>query len=70
MVKVCCNSGSHEQRLKEVGKWTTWKFAKECHPREEHLIPLFVNLGASEGKAGKSTATGLFAFEMNNFVFE
>lgn len=29
--------------------WKKLPFAKEMHPREEHLVPLFVNLGAHQG---------------------
>ncbi|RAK56310.1 dioxygenase [Phenylobacterium soli] len=33
--------------------WAGAPFAREAHPREEHLAPLFVAAGAAEGEAGR-----------------
>ena len=39
------------QREKEITNWTNAPFARFCHPREEHLIPLFVCYGIKEDAA-------------------
>jgi aromatic ring-opening dioxygenase catalytic subunit (LigB family) len=44
-----CMSGSVERR-RELLNWKKAPYAKDCHPREEHLLPLMVCAGA----AGKS----------------
>jgi aromatic ring-opening dioxygenase catalytic subunit (LigB family) len=33
--------------------WTEAPFARECHPEEDHLVPLFAALGAAEGEAAR-----------------
>ena len=43
-------------REKELLTWEHAPFARECHPREEHLLPLHVMAGAGEG------ATASFPF--------
>ncbi len=34
--------------------------AKQSHPREEHLVPLFIALGSSKGQAGQKTSMLMF----------
>ncbi len=41
------HSAAQRQRLLE--QWDKAPSARECHPREEHLLPLMVVAGAAEG---------------------
>lgn len=41
-----------EQRLRRLEHWDQVPFARVAHPREEHLLPLMVAVGAAEGEAG------------------
>ena len=43
------------QRTEEVLGWELAPYARECHAREDHLIPLFAALGAAEGEAATRT---------------
>lgn len=38
-----------------IRHWDEAPYAREAHPREEHLAPLFVAAGAAEGEAGRLT---------------
>jgi len=38
-------------RLEKLLQWSHAPGARAAHPREDHLIPLFVALGAAEGEA-------------------
>ena len=40
-------------RDEALAHWSEGPYAREAHPREEHLAPLFVVAGAAEGEAGK-----------------
>jgi aromatic ring-opening dioxygenase catalytic subunit (LigB family) len=40
------------------------------HPREEHLVPLFINAGAGSGKTPKNLKVFLMGLHLSNFVFE
>lgn len=40
-------------RDEAIRHWDQAPFAREAHPREEHLAPLFVAAGAAEGEAGR-----------------
>ncbi|MFG1497010.1 class III extradiol ring-cleavage dioxygenase [Saccharospirillum sp. HFRX-1] len=40
---------SPQQRQDALAAWTEAPHARFCHPREEHLLPLHVCLGAAEG---------------------
>jgi aromatic ring-opening dioxygenase catalytic subunit (LigB family) len=42
---------SSEERAERLARWDTAPWARLCHPREEHLIPLMVAAGAS-GEVG------------------
>jgi aromatic ring-opening dioxygenase catalytic subunit (LigB family) len=40
-------------RERALGAWTSAPSARECHPREEHLLPLMVVAGAAGDDAGR-----------------
>lgn len=42
-------------RAARLALWETAPFARDCHPREEHLIPLMVVAGAAGDDAGRRT---------------
>ncbi|MEZ5716753.1 MAG: class III extradiol ring-cleavage dioxygenase [Paracoccaceae bacterium] len=43
------------ERTQEVLGWELAPSARECHAREDHLIPLFAALGAAEGEPATRT---------------
>jgi aromatic ring-opening dioxygenase catalytic subunit (LigB family) len=49
-------SSDPEAREESLTHWAEAPFARECHPREEHLLPLMVAAGA----AGESRGTLAF----------
>ena len=55
LIDVCTGSNTQSEREKQLIDWQNAPFARYCHPREEHLLPLHVCLGM----AGKS-ATAIF----------
>ncbi|MDY6827934.1 MAG: class III extradiol ring-cleavage dioxygenase [Pseudomonadota bacterium] len=49
---TCCNpEHTAEERLARLRHWTRAPHARFCHPREEHLLPLHVCMGAVAGAA-------------------
>jgi len=48
---------SHDQREKRLVRWESASFARYCHPREEHLLPLHVCCGIG-GTAAKLAFDG------------
>jgi aromatic ring-opening dioxygenase catalytic subunit (LigB family) len=44
-----------DRREAALGAWSRAPGARECHPREEHLLPLMVAAGAARGEAGVRT---------------
>jgi aromatic ring-opening dioxygenase catalytic subunit (LigB family) len=67
---LCAKNGTHEERKNAVNNWTKMRHARECHPREEHLIPLFTCLGASDGKAGYQAKLWMLGVHVSDYVFE
>jgi aromatic ring-opening dioxygenase catalytic subunit (LigB family) len=45
--------GAPAERARQLIDWSTAPSARAAHPREEHLIPLMVAVGAAEGEAGE-----------------
>lgn len=41
------------ERTKRLEDWATAPYARVCHPEEDHLVPLFVALGAAENEGAK-----------------
>lgn len=49
-------NSSPETRTQLLCQWERAPFARACHPEEDHLVPLFVALGAAENE----TATCIY----------
>jgi len=47
------------ERDAALARWTSAPAARECHPREEHLIPLMVAAGAAGDDRGRTDFRGL-----------
>ncbi len=47
--------GSPAERSAQLIAWEAAPSARKAHPREEHLLPLMVAVGAAEGEAGVCT---------------
>ncbi|GAB2890073.1 class III extradiol ring-cleavage dioxygenase [Paralcaligenes ginsengisoli] len=43
--------GPIDQRIAQLEKWAAAPSARQAHPREDHLIPLMVAVGAAENEA-------------------
>lgn len=41
------------QRAARLKNWAGAPAARICHPREQHLMPLMVAMGAAEGEEGR-----------------
>lgn len=63
-------SGTAE-RVERLGQWESAPAARICHPREEHLIPLMVALGAAENEAAECVyhEVGGFTGTVSSFRF-
>jgi len=49
LIDTCANSEiSEEERWKRLAGWEEAPFARYCHPREEHLLPLHVCYGIAQ----------------------
>ena len=53
---TCGEDGDASAREPRLERWATdAPGARACHPREEHLAPLFVAAGAASGERGRKT---------------
>ena len=48
------------ERDRKLADWTSAPFARDCHPREDHLIPLMVAAGAAAEDVGRLSWRGSF----------
>ena len=51
LIDVCTTLHSKEDRLSLLSSWEQAPFARYCHPREEHLLPLHVCASLANGEA-------------------
>jgi aromatic ring-opening dioxygenase catalytic subunit (LigB family) len=51
-LKASCEQ-KDELRQQQLLAWEAAPFARACHPREEHLLPMMVAAGAASGNSGK-----------------
>ena len=62
---------SPDQRLQLLEDWEKGPSARECQPREEHLLPLHVIAGADRGEAGRITYDEeLMGVKVSSFQFD
>jgi aromatic ring-opening dioxygenase catalytic subunit (LigB family) len=57
LTQTLCD-GPVEQREPGLVRWSQAPYARVCHPREEHLIPLMVAAGAASGEPGRHVFSG------------
>jgi aromatic ring-opening dioxygenase catalytic subunit (LigB family) len=53
-------TASPRERDDLLAKWTEAPYARACHPREEHLLPLMFVAGAAGDDRGATTWSGTF----------
>ena len=51
LIEVCTGSMPSSEREKRLINWEKAPYARYCHPREEHLLPLHVCLGMADNPA-------------------
>jgi 4,5-DOPA dioxygenase extradiol len=51
LIETCTGEMSENEREKRLIAWESAPFARYCHPREEHLLPLHVCYGMTQSKA-------------------
>jgi aromatic ring-opening dioxygenase catalytic subunit (LigB family) len=51
LIDTCCSPHSDQEREKHLIDWENAPFARYCHPREEHLLPLHVCAGMADKPA-------------------
>lgn len=57
LTETLCNVPPAE-RESRLAQWAQAPYARLCHPREEHLLPLMVAVGAASGSNGRQTFSG------------
>lgn len=50
LINTCCRVENQEERLSLLTHWEEAPYARYCHPREEHLLPLHVCAGITDNK--------------------
>lgn len=53
LIEICCKEKDEQKKLEHFINWERIPGARYCHPREEHLLPLFVCAGLSIGLGTK-----------------
>ncbi len=73
MDKVICDPGlTAGQRERELVAWASAPGARFCHPREEHLLPLHVCLGAAQAaglSAGQFFAEPVKGYQTSGYIW-
>jgi aromatic ring-opening dioxygenase catalytic subunit (LigB family) len=57
LTQTLCD-GPVAEREAGLARWSQAPFARLCHPREEHLLPLMVAAGAASGEPGHHVFSG------------
>lgn len=68
---LCSEHLSHEERCARLINWQAAPEARFCHPREEHLLPLHVCLGAAQESpnAERSYSDILMSVKVSGFTW-
>jgi len=57
LTHTVCETPPAEREMR-LSRWSLAPYARLCHPREEHLLPLMVAVGAAAGDAGSHAFSG------------
>jgi aromatic ring-opening dioxygenase catalytic subunit (LigB family) len=57
------------ERAQLLAQWQAAPFARLCHPREEHLLPLMVAAGASDGRGRQDYGEEVLSGAVSGFRF-
>lgn len=61
---------SGEARAKQLARWSDAPSGRQCHPREEHLLPLMVAAGAGSDSPGRANYSGLMVgARVSGYIF-
>jgi len=72
LVETCTGTTiTDNERYQRLIHWQQAPHALYCHPREEHLLPLHVCMGAASGKLAKTVFNGeVFGLAMCGFFWQ
>jgi 4,5-DOPA dioxygenase extradiol len=71
LLDTCSNQSiSEEERTERLINWETAPFARYCHPREEHLLPLQVCYGFAASACTKSFKLQILNKESSMYLWE
>lgn len=63
-------SAAPDERKAQLARWADAPFARLCHPREEHLLPLMVAAGASHAPASRDYGDMVLGGAVSAFRFD
>jgi len=71
LTDTCSNDSiSEEERIKRLVNWEAAPFARYCHPREEHLLPLHVCYGFAASPCIKSYKLQILNKDSSMYLWE
>lgn len=71
LLETCSNlTISEEERTKRLVNWEAAPFARYCHPREEHLLPLHVCYGFAATACTRSFEVKILNKESSMYLWE
>lgn len=71
LLDTCSDRGSSEDtRRQRLVNWESAPFARYCHPREEHLLPLHVCYGFAASACSKSYRLRILNKDTSMFLWE
>jgi len=70
LINTCSNSDLDEaERISKLENWENAPFARYCHPREEHLLPLHVCYGVAKSACKKYVELNIFDKKSSFFLW-
>jgi aromatic ring-opening dioxygenase catalytic subunit (LigB family) len=71
LLNTCSNQKiSEDERIQRLVCWEAAPYARYCHPREEHLLPLHVCYGFAESASSKSYELHILNKESSMYLWE
>lgn len=71
LLDTCTNPAlDEEQRYFRLAQWEAAPFARYCHPREEHLLPLHVCYGLAQKACTKTYELEIFHKKSSMFLWQ